>query len=58
MDLDFSPEDLAFRDEARTFIAENYPAQLRDRQASEASLRKEDYLAWHRILAKKGWIAP
>ena len=32
MNLDFSPEDLAFRDEVRAFIAENYPAGLRDKQ--------------------------
>lgn len=27
MDLEFSPEDLAFREEARAFIAENYPGE-------------------------------
>ncbi len=58
MDLDFSPEDLAFRDEVRAFVDENYPARLRDRQHSEAALTKQDYLAWHRTLADKGWIAP
>lgn len=58
MNLDFSPEDLAFRDEARRFIAENYPANLRDKQLSEDALSKDDYLAWHKILAKKGWVAP
>ena len=25
VNLDFSPQDVAFRDEVRTFIAENYP---------------------------------
>ena len=29
MDLDFSPEDLAFRQEVREFIAQNYPADLK-----------------------------
>ena len=58
MDLDFSPEDNAFREEVRAFIAENYPAELRAKQASEDALSKEDYLSWHRILAKKGWVAP
>ena len=46
--------DLAFRDEARRFIAENYPANLRDKQLSEDALNKDDYLAWHKILAKQG----
>src|SRR5258708_40242467 len=58
MDLDFSPEDLTFRSEARTFIAENYPKALREKQKSEDALTKEDYFSWHRILAKKGWSAP
>ena len=58
MDLDFSAEDLAFRDEVRTFIAENYPAQLRGKQDEGEELGKEDFLAWHKVLAKKGWVAP
>ena len=57
MDLQFSPEDIAFRDEVRTFIAENYPAQLRGKVGRE-DLSKEDMLSWHRVLAKKGWVAP
>ncbi|MBS0504371.1 MAG: acyl-CoA dehydrogenase family protein [Proteobacteria bacterium] len=58
MDLEFSPEDLAFREEARAFIAENYPAKLRGKQDEGEELEKEDYLSWHRVLAKKGWVAP
>jgi hypothetical protein len=58
MDLDFSAEDLAFREEARAFIAENYPAALRGRQLSEDALTKEDYFSWHRTLARKGWATP
>ena len=58
MDLDFSPEDNAFREEVRTWIAENYPPELRARQASEDALTKEDYFSWHRTLARKGWATP
>ena len=58
MDLDFSPDDIAFRDEARAFIAQNYPAAIREKQRDEEALAKEDYFAWHRILATKGWSAP
>ncbi|MBA2919386.1 pimeloyl-CoA dehydrogenase large subunit [Sphingomonas sp. MAH-20] len=58
MDLEFSPEDLAFREEARAFIAENYPSALRGKQEEGEELAKEDFLSWHRVLAKKGWIAP
>ena len=58
MNLDFSPEELAFRQEVRTFIAENYPAQLRGKQDEGDELGKEDFLSWHRVLANKGWVAP
>ncbi len=58
MDMEFSPEDLAFQQEVRDFIAENYPADLRDKQDEGEEMSKEDFLAWHKILHKKGWIAP
>jgi len=58
MNLDFSPEDLAFREEVRAFIAENYPENLRGKQDEGEELAKEDFLSWHRTLAKKGWVAP
>ncbi|MDX5362116.1 MAG: acyl-CoA dehydrogenase family protein [Alphaproteobacteria bacterium] len=58
MDLEFTPEEQAFRDDVRAYIAENYPAELRAKQDSGAELGREDYLSWHRVLAKKGWVAP
>ena len=58
MNLDYSPQDDAFRHDVRTFIAAHYPADLKAKQESGAELGKEDFLAWHRILAKKGWVAP
>ena len=58
MHLDFSPEDLAFQREVRAFISENYPASLRGKQDEGDELSKEDFLSWHRVLAKKGWVAP
>jgi alkylation response protein AidB-like acyl-CoA dehydrogenase len=58
MDMEFSPEDLAFQQEVRTFIAENYPEELRGKQDEGEELSKEDFLAWHKVLYKKGWVAP
>jgi len=57
MDMSFSPEELAFRDEVRTFIADNYPKDLKSRR-TRGEMSKEDILAWHRILYKKGWVVP
>ena len=56
MDMRFSPEEMAFRDEVREFIANNYPEELRGARRGEMS--KEDILKWHRILYKKGWVVP
>src|SRR5690554_7496132 len=56
MDMSFSPDELAFRDEVREFIANNYPQELRGARRGEMS--KEDILKWHRILYKKGWVVP
>ena len=58
MDLDYSPEELAFRDEVRAWLQANLPADLRDKVAAYAHLSREDLLRWHRILARKGWVAP
>jgi alkylation response protein AidB-like acyl-CoA dehydrogenase len=58
MNLDFTPEELAFRDEVRSFIQTHYPAEVRARQEAGEELGREDYLSWHRILARRGWAAP
>jgi alkylation response protein AidB-like acyl-CoA dehydrogenase len=57
MELQLSSEDAAFRDEVREFIAENYPTEMRVPNP-ETDLSKEQMLLWHRILHRKGWIAP
>ena len=58
MDLAFSPEDLAFRDEVRTFIRTKLPADIRDKVKAGDHLVKDDYYRWHRILFERGWSAP
>jgi alkylation response protein AidB-like acyl-CoA dehydrogenase len=58
MNLEFSPEDNAFRAEVRAWLEENYPKDVAARQAAGEDLRKEDVMQWHHILAKKGWAVP
>lgn len=58
MDLKFSAKEIAFQEEVRSFIAENYPADLLGRRKLERELSKDEHFSWHRILAKKGWVAP
>ena len=58
MDLDYSGDECAFRDEVRTWLRANLPAELRDKVARYVHLTRDDILGWQRILADKGWVAP
>jgi len=51
MDMSFSPEDLAFRDEVRTFIDSHLPESVRKNPA-EADIKR-----WHDAVYTKGWAA-
>ncbi len=57
MDLRFTPEEVAFRDEVRAFIRDSLPADIRERMRLGYGPRKEDTVAWQRILNKRGWAA-
>ena len=58
MDLNYSQEELAFRDEVRAWLQANLPKDLAAKVADYEHLSKDDLLRWHRILAKQGWVAP
>jgi alkylation response protein AidB-like acyl-CoA dehydrogenase len=58
MDLNYSQEESAFRDEVRGWLKANLPQDLRDKMASHDHLSRDDLLRWHKILAKQGWVAP
>ncbi|MDP3746379.1 MAG: acyl-CoA dehydrogenase family protein [Phenylobacterium sp.] len=60
MEHALSPEDLAFREEVRAFLAEKLTPELRAANARQAGVFAEGELnrAWHAILYEKGWIAP
>src|SRR5688572_18313246 len=59
MDLDFTPAELAFRDEVRAFLRDNLPDRVRDGAARTPGVFVEPDigLEWHRILYEKGWVA-
>src|SRR3954468_12327938 len=58
MDLRFTPEENAFRDEVRTFFKENLPDGIRKKAAEGIRYVKDDIVTWQRILNKKGWAVP
>jgi alkylation response protein AidB-like acyl-CoA dehydrogenase len=58
MDLHFTDDDLAFRDRVRAFLDAALPDDLRRKVLGHLRLEKDDYVRWHRILARQGWAAP
>jgi alkylation response protein AidB-like acyl-CoA dehydrogenase len=58
MDLSFSPEEEAFRAEARAFITENLPADIREKGEAGLRIVADDIQRWTKILHTKGWSSP
>jgi pimeloyl-CoA dehydrogenase large subunit len=58
MDLEYTAEEDAFRDEVREFIHENLAESTRRKVASGLKLEKHDYVDWQKALYRKGWLAP
>jgi hypothetical protein len=58
VDLGFTPDEEAFRQEVRAFYAESLPASLADRVRLGHGLTKDEQEAWQATLAKRGWLVP
>jgi alkylation response protein AidB-like acyl-CoA dehydrogenase len=58
MDLEYKEEDERFRNEVRQFFNEHLPKELSEKVRKRQHLKREDMVRWHKILAKKGWVAP
>jgi alkylation response protein AidB-like acyl-CoA dehydrogenase len=58
MDLTFSAQERAFRDEVRAWIAAHLPGDIRRKVQTGEKLEKDDYYRWHRMLFERGWAAP
>ena len=58
MDLNLTPEELAFREEVREFAEKSIPEDIKNKIFKHQRLDNTDYIRWHQILADKGWGAP
>jgi pimeloyl-CoA dehydrogenase large subunit len=58
MDLRFTPEENAFREEVRTFFKQSLPETIRRKMVEGRRLSKDDIVTWQRLLNKKGWAVP
>lgn len=55
MNVDFTNEELAFREEVREFFKHKFPATVKDKQEKGIYLTKEDHIVWQKALYDQGW---
>ena len=55
MDLNFTPEEQAFRADIRQWVAEHLPKDISHKVHNALRLNKDDLQRWARILGKQGW---
>ena len=58
MDLSFTPEERAFRDEMRRFFRTEIPAEIRDRAGRGEHVSKQDLVTTQRAMNKAGIAVP
>ncbi len=58
MDLSFTSEEVAFRDEMRKFFREEFPAEIREKVAAGHHLTKEETVRSQRVLNARGLAVP
>jgi alkylation response protein AidB-like acyl-CoA dehydrogenase len=56
MDLAFTPEEQAFREEIRAWVHANLPADISHKVHNALRLSRDDMQRWAKILGKKGWL--
>lgn len=55
MDLNFSPDELAFRDEVRAFVRDKLPDAIRRKVTNGGHLTRAEHVQWQRTLHARGW---
>ena len=57
MDLNFTPQEEAFRAEVQRFLNDDVPARLKEKGDAGKRFTKADFEEWHALLNQKGWLA-
>src|SRR6187401_3114222 len=55
MDLAFTPEEQAFREQIRAWVRDNLPKDISDKVRNSIHLTRDDLQRWAKILGQKGW---
>jgi alkylation response protein AidB-like acyl-CoA dehydrogenase len=56
MEISFTEKDLEFRDEIRSWIENDYPKHIKEKQDKGEVLTKEEVIEFHKALAARGWL--
>ena len=56
MDLAFTPEEQAFREDIRGWVKANLPEDISTKVHNALRLSRDDMQRWAKILGKKGWL--
>ncbi|MDN2567054.1 pimeloyl-CoA dehydrogenase large subunit [Aquibium sp. A9E412] len=58
MDLRYTDDEIAFRDEVRGFLRDTVPDDIRRRMVDGEHVGKDDMVRWTRLLNDRGWAVP
>ena len=56
MEISFTEKDIEFRDEIRSWIENDYPSHIKEKQDKGEILTKEEVIEFHKALAARGWL--
>ncbi len=57
MDLNFTPQENAFRAEIRQFLAQDLPGDIAEAVRAGGALSRDHMHRWHGVLNARGWLA-
>src|SRR6204780_1251432 len=58
MDLRFTQDEIAFRDDVRAFMKQKLPPAIRSKVIEGRRLSRDDLVEWQRVLNAQGWAVP
>ena len=60
MNLAFTPDEHAFQQQVRSWLQDNFPADIREesRRSRSSHVSKDALVRWQQILGRKGWLCP
>jgi len=58
MDMTFTPEQIAFRQEVRQWLQQAMPAAMKRKADNGGIFDQDETTEWHKILYRQGWVAP